>query len=296
MPPPPLKIPARHAMENFRIHHEALARFMADILTAKGMSGADAATVAEVLAWANIRGVDGHGAVRLPTYLQFIDRGELDPRAEPSARAIGSTAFILDCARAAGPVALMKAARLAVDTARRYGVCIGLVRETTHTGAIGRYPQWVAGEGCACIMMNGGPPFMAYHGTRTAHLGTSPIAIAVPGGDGDPLDICVLSERAIARNEIIVRGRVIGGLQMIDAGEADDKIISVLENDYVWGGARNITEVPSVLVERLQHYFLTYKLVLGRRPQARIAKVYGRAHALKVVRAAMADYEDNFAL
>jgi inorganic pyrophosphatase len=55
-------------------------------------------------------------------------------------------------------------------------------------------------------------------------------------GDGDPLDICVLSERSIARNEIIVRGRVIGGLQMIDGGEADDKIISVLENDYVWGG------------------------------------------------------------
>jgi inorganic pyrophosphatase len=50
------------------------------------------------------------------------------------------------------------------------------------------------------------------------------------------LDICVLSERSIARNEIIVRGRVIGGLQMIDGGEADDKIISVLEDDYVWGG------------------------------------------------------------
>jgi inorganic pyrophosphatase len=113
-------------------------------------------------------------------------------------------------------------------------------------------------------------------------------------GDGDPLDICVLSERAIARNEIIVRSRVIGGLQMIDGGEADDKIISVLDNDYVWGRARNISDVPSVLVERLQHYFLTYKLVPGQGAQARIAKVYGRAHALKVVRAAMADYDDNF--
>ena len=113
-------------------------------------------------------------------------------------------------------------------------------------------------------------------------------------GDGDPLDICVLSERAITRNEIIVRGRVIGGLQMIDGGEADDKIISVLENDYVWGGARNVSDVPSVLVERLQHYFLTYKLVPGQRPKARIASVYGRVHALKVVRAAMADYDDSF--
>jgi len=122
------------------------------------------------------------------------------------------------------------------------------------------------------------------------------LAPASKRGDGDPLDICVLSERAITRNEIIVRGRVIGGLQMIDAGEADDKIVSVLENDYVWGGARNISDVPSVLVERLQHYFLTYKLVPGRRAQARIAKVYGRIHALKVVRAAMADYEDKFVL
>jgi len=93
-----------------------------------------------------------------------------------------------------------------------------------------------------------------------------------------------------------VRGRVIGGLQMIDNGEADDKIISVLENDNGWGGARNVGDVPSVLVERLQHYFLTYKLVPQQRSRARIAKVYGRAHALKVVRAAMADYDDNFSL
>ena len=113
-------------------------------------------------------------------------------------------------------------------------------------------------------------------------------------GDGDPLDICVLSERAIARNEIIVHCRVIGGLQMIDHGEADDKIIAVLENDHVWGDARNIGDVPAVFIERLQHYFLTYKLVPGERAKVRIAKTYGRSHALKVVRAAMADYQDNF--
>jgi inorganic pyrophosphatase len=69
----------------------------------------------------------------------------------------------------------------------------------------------------------------------------------------------------------------------------------VLENDYVWGGARNISDVPPVLVERLQHYFLTYKLVPGQRAPSRIASVYGRVHALKVVRAAMADYDDTFA-
>jgi inorganic pyrophosphatase len=83
---------------------------------------------------------------------------------------------------------------------------------------------------------------------------------------------------------------------MIDGGEADDKLISVLENDYVWGTARNLSDVPPVLVERLRHYFLTYKLIPGERSQARIVRVYGRDHARKVVLAAMADYNDNFAL
>jgi len=114
-------------------------------------------------------------------------------------------------------------------------------------------------------------------------------------GDGDPLDICVFSERAIARNEILVRARVIGGLQMNDGGEADDKIVSVLENDYVWGKARDLKDLPAVLVERLEHYFLTYKFVPGRRTRARITRIYGRVHALKVVRAAIGDYDDHFA-
>lgn len=113
-------------------------------------------------------------------------------------------------------------------------------------------------------------------------------------GDHDPLDISVLSERAIARNEVIVRARVIGGLQMIDGGEADDKIIAVLENDYVWGTAREISDVPNVLVERLEHYFLTYKLVPGEAQHSRISGVYGREHALRVVRAAMEDYTAAF--
>jgi inorganic pyrophosphatase len=113
-------------------------------------------------------------------------------------------------------------------------------------------------------------------------------------GDGDPLDICVLSERAITRNEIIVHCNVIGGLQMIDRGEADDKIIAVLQNDDTMGAARDLSDVPPVLIERLRHYFLTYKQVPGQRPVARIRKVYGRDHALRVVKAAMDDYDAAF--
>jgi inorganic pyrophosphatase len=113
-------------------------------------------------------------------------------------------------------------------------------------------------------------------------------------GDGDPLDVCVLSERPIARNEIIVRARVVGGLQMVDNGDADDKIIAVLDNDYIYGLARDVKDLPKVLVERLRHYFETYKLVPEQPSHVSIERVYGRGHALKVVKAAMRDYDDAF--
>ena len=114
-------------------------------------------------------------------------------------------------------------------------------------------------------------------------------------GDGDPLDMCVLSEREITRAEVIVHARVVGGLQMLDGEEADDKIIGVLENDLIWGEAREVTDLPHVLIERLEHYFQTYKFVPGQPARASIEQVYGREHALQVVRAALADYQEKFA-
>jgi inorganic pyrophosphatase len=120
------------------------------------------------------------------------------------------------------------------------------------------------------------------------------IAALCPGavrGDGDPLDICVLSERPIARSEIIVPARVVGGIQLLDRGEADDKIIAVLEGDFIWSEATDITDLPKILVERLQHYFSTYKLVPGADIQISVQGLYGLDHARKVVEAAMADYE-----
>lgn len=113
-------------------------------------------------------------------------------------------------------------------------------------------------------------------------------------GDGDPLDICVLSERPINKSEIIVAARVIGGLQMLDRGEADDKIIAVLQGDYMWGNATDLKDVPPVLVERLHHYFSTYKLVPGQASQARIAKHYGFDEACRVIEASMRDYAAHF--
>ena len=100
----------------------------------------------------------------------------------------------------------------------------------------------------------------------------------------------MLSERPITRSEIIVPARVVGGLQLLDQGEADDKIIAVLENDLVWGDAQEIFELPQILVERLRHYFSTYKLIPGETPKIVIQETYGRDRATVVVQAAIEDY------
>lgn len=113
-------------------------------------------------------------------------------------------------------------------------------------------------------------------------------------GDGDPLDICVLSERPIERSEVILDARVVGGLEMIDRGEADDKIVSVLDNDTLWNEIQDISELPDTLVSRLHHYFATYKQIPGEEVQVRVERTYGREHAEKVVEAAIADYEDEY--
>lgn len=115
-------------------------------------------------------------------------------------------------------------------------------------------------------------------------------------GDGDPLDVCVLSERPIDRADLLLFARVVGGLQMVDGDEADDKIIAVLQQDNLWGGVNDVEDVPPILVERLRHYFSTYKLVPGSSDGTRVSidLVYGREHAHRVVEASMADYVERF--
>lgn len=126
-------------------------------------------------------------------------------------------------------------------------------------------------------------------GNRVAKL--SPTAARA---DGDPLDICVVSERPINRGEVVLSSRVVGGLKMIDQGEADDKIVAVLENDNFWGDAREIGDLPELLIERLNHYFLTYKLFHGTEPSATIESVFGAEHAYEIIRASLDDYVEEF--
>jgi inorganic pyrophosphatase len=113
-------------------------------------------------------------------------------------------------------------------------------------------------------------------------------------GDGDPLDICVISERPINHSEVLLSARVVGGLKITDRGEADDKIIAVLEGDYVWGEAQELGELPPALLERIEHYFSTYKLVRAEPPKISVGGRYGFEAAAQVIRAALDDYREEF--
>jgi inorganic pyrophosphatase len=104
----------------------------------------------------------------------------------------------------------------------------------------------------------------------------------------------VISERPITRSEVLLTSRVIGGLQMLDRGEVDDKIIAVLVNDNFWGDITSVNELPENMVKRIQHYFGTYKNLPDAEPQTSIERLYDKEHAYKVVQAAMMDYEQVF--
>lgn len=113
-------------------------------------------------------------------------------------------------------------------------------------------------------------------------------------GDGDPLDICVVSERPINRSEIFLNAVVVGVLQLLDHEEADDKIIAVLENDHIYGHIREVEDLPDVIVERLKHYFRTYKMVEGQEPDIELIGIFGAEKAKKIINAAIDDYKDTF--
>lgn len=110
-------------------------------------------------------------------------------------------------------------------------------------------------------------------------------------GDHDPMDICVLTERSITHGNILMTVRPIGGFRMIDRGEADDKIVAILDVDEVYSNWKTIDDCPQNLVQRLKHYFLTYKQMPYAEAKCEIAETYGRDEAMKMIELSLKDYK-----
>jgi inorganic pyrophosphatase len=110
-------------------------------------------------------------------------------------------------------------------------------------------------------------------------------------GDKDPLDICVLTSYHIPNNNIILKAIPIGGLRLIDKGEADDKIIAVLVDDEIYGGFTSIKEIPESVINKLRHYFLTYKALPFEHNAIEISDIYDADIAKQVILQSSLDYK-----
>ncbi|MDU1892301.1 MAG: inorganic pyrophosphatase [Dysgonomonas sp.] len=134
-----------------------------------------------------------------------------------------------------------------------------------------------------------------YSAERVAEVTNNHLKRTDIEGDNDPVDICVLTEKDITHGDIIVKARPIGGFRLLDHNKADDKLIAVLENDAIYGSFRDINDVPHMVIERLKHYFTTYKdLPNDKSPRCILTDRYGVRTAHEVIRRSIEDYNTHF--
>lgn len=175
------------SQNELRIAADALETFTRDVFERAGLPPEDAAIEAELLVWANLRGVDSHGVLRIPWYLGMIDNGQMNPRPEVKILQETPAVLFIDADRGFGPPVTVRAMKQVIEKARQVGIGWALLRNITHQGAMGYYALMAAEAGMAGIAIVCSPPNMAPYGAKAAGLHNSPIALAVPAGKQRPL-------------------------------------------------------------------------------------------------------------
>ena len=175
------------AEDGVRVDWEELQEFTREVFVKQGCPPEDAKTEAEVLVWANLRGIDSHGVLRIPVYVETIDVGQMNPTPNINVLKETPATLLIDGDFALGPVVTTVAMRMVMKKAREVGIGWGLIRNTTHQGAMGYYSLMAATEGMAGIAIVCSQPNMAPHGARAKGVHNSPITIAVPAKRHSPL-------------------------------------------------------------------------------------------------------------
>lgn len=165
---------------------EDLQRYAAALLAGGGFGRRQAEQTAEVLVWANARGVDSHGVLRIPRYVEMVEAGTIKPDAEPAVVERKGAVSVLEASRSPGAAAMTAAMQEAVEQGTKFGVGWCSARNITHAGAIGYYALQAATKGFVGIVMTASGPLMAYQGSRGSAVSTNPLAIAVPS-NGAPI-------------------------------------------------------------------------------------------------------------
>lgn len=180
-----------------------LTDFTSALLAAAGYTPHEAAQTAELLVWANLRGADSHGVLRVPRYVEMIETGVVHPGQQPKpVREFGATC-VFDYGKAPGAVAMLHAAGKAGDLAHTFGIGWCGARAITHAGAIGYFTTHLARRGLIGIVMTASRPLMGYFGAKGEALSTNPLSIAVPQADGTDPIVLDMSTAAVALGKIM---------------------------------------------------------------------------------------------
>jgi len=185
-------------MAEVRVAWDKLQEFTKQVFMQVGMSPADAETEAEVLVWANLRGIDSHGVLRIPQYLDSVVQGGMNPKANIRIEMETPAAMLVEADHAFGPVVTKWAMDRVIEKARAMAVGWAVIRNTTHQGAMGYYARMAALQNMAGIAIVTNPPNMAPYGAKAAGVHNAPLAMAVPGKKHKPLVLDMATSVAAA--------------------------------------------------------------------------------------------------
>jgi ureidoglycolate dehydrogenase (NAD+) len=188
--------------DDMRLSKSELISFVAAIFAAAGIAPAMAAQWAEAVVWANLRGVDSHGVIRVPRYVDLLKKKSINPRPALRVERRAGAIAVLDADRAPGAVGMARAMDEAIACAREVHVGWCAAKNITHAGAVGYFALQAARAGMAGIVMTASGPLMAYHGARVAGVSTNPIAIAVPGKTRRPL-VLDMSTSTVSNGKVL---------------------------------------------------------------------------------------------
>lgn len=185
------------------VDNDTLRAFAASLLRAGGFASDHAEQTADLLVWANLRGADSHGVLRIPRYVEMVELGIINPKAEPRfVTSVGATA-VLDADRAPGAVGMILATEKAITLASNNGIGFCSAKNISHAGAVGYYALKASRAGMIGIIMTASKPLMVYFGSKAEGVSTNPIAISAPTGSPDRPILLDMSTASVALGKIM---------------------------------------------------------------------------------------------
>lgn len=178
-----------------------LQEFCIEILIKAGVNQEDAEIISDTLMFAELRNVQSHGIVRLPTYIERMEKGVLNKNADMKFYNNAAAISILDADNGMGQVASHKAMEQAMEVASVYGIGMVAVKNSNHFGVASYYSMMALKKNMIGIVMTNASPAIAPYGTKTPILGTNPLTVAIPAQNSTPI-VLDMSMSTVARGKI----------------------------------------------------------------------------------------------